>query len=111
MAVTVTLDCEQISDWKSFHGQFQRAFGFPSFYGRNMDAWIDCMSSLDEPDGGMTNVHCHRGDVVTLRLENVKPFATCCPEQYNALIECSAFVNWQRLKVSDPPVPALSFRL
>jgi RNAse (barnase) inhibitor barstar len=38
-----------ISDWKSFHAEFRRVFGFPEFYGHNMDAWIDCMTSLDEP--------------------------------------------------------------
>ena len=91
----VSLDCNSINDWNSFHEEFARVFGFPAFYGRNMDAWIDCLTSLDEPEDGMSSVHCARGSVVTLALANVKAFAERCPEQYNAVIECSAFVNWR----------------
>lgn len=47
---------------------------------------------------------------MTLALSNVKAFAHRCPEQYNAMIECLAFVNWRRLETGDPSVLALSFR-
>ena len=107
--VKVSLDCSKIRDWESFHEEFSRIFGFPGFYGRNMNAWIDCLTSLDAPDDGMSAVHCEPGSVVTLELQNVKAFAIRCPEQYNAVIECSAFVNWRRLKMGDPSVLALSF--
>ena len=110
IASRVSLDCEKISDWSSFHEEFARVFGFPDFYGKNMDAWIDCMTSLDAPDDGMSNVHCEPGAVLTLELENVKSFASRCPELYEALIECSAFVNWRRLEVGESSVLALSFR-
>ena len=33
-----------IVDWDSFHDEFQRAFRFFDGYGRNGDAWIDCMT-------------------------------------------------------------------
>jgi RNAse (barnase) inhibitor barstar len=52
----IAIPADQITDWESFHSVFQAAFGFPDFYGRNMNAWIDCMSYLDEPPSGMTNV-------------------------------------------------------
>jgi hypothetical protein len=35
------------------------------------------------------------GFPVTLRLDHVRDFRRRCPEQYAALIECSAFVNWR----------------
>ena len=44
----VKIDCSLIKDWESFHQCFREGFGFPAFYGNNMNAWIDCMSSLDE---------------------------------------------------------------
>ncbi len=75
-----------------------------------MDAWIDCLTSLDAPEDAMSSIHCEPGSVVTLELSNVKAFENRCPEQYNAVIECSAFVNWRRLEVGDPSVLALSFR-
>jgi hypothetical protein len=105
----VSLDCKAILDWDSFHEEFARVFGFPAFYGKNMNAWIDCLTSLDEQDDGMTTIHCEPGTVVTLELQNVKDFEFRCPELYKALIECSAFVNWRRLELGQPSVLALSF--
>ena len=105
----VSIDCERITDWDSFHSVFAEAFGFPDFYGRNMDAWNDCMSSLDAPEDGMTSVHCAPGAVVTLELQNVRGFRTRCPELYAALVECSAFVNWRLNEVGQRSVIALSF--
>lgn len=105
----IGIDARQITDWASFHEVFARAFGFPQFYGRNMDAWIDCMTSLDSPDDGMTSVHTVDHGVVVLRIDYVDDLARRCPEQYEAIIECSAFVNWRRIEVGEEPVLALSF--
>jgi RNAse (barnase) inhibitor barstar len=108
-ASRISVDCEVIRDWPSFHEEFARIFGFPDFYGKNMDAWIDCMTSLDAPDDGLSSVHCSPGSVLTLELKNVKAFADRCPEQYEALIRCSAFVNWRRIEIGGASVLALSF--
>ena len=105
----VVLECDRIVDWRSFHAEFARLFGFPTFYGRNMNAWIDCMTSLDSPNDGMSEVHCAPGTVLTLQLENVESFRSRCREQYDALVECSAFVNWRRIELGEPSVLALSF--
>jgi hypothetical protein len=75
-----------------------------------MDAWIDCMTSLDKPDDAMTSIHAPKDRVLTLQLENVAPFREQHPELYAAIIECSAFVNWRRLEVGEPAVLAISFR-
>ncbi len=105
----VKLDTRRIRDWETFHDVFAELFGFPDFYGRNMDAWIDCMTSLDDPGGGMSTVHAPAGGVVILQLEHVNDFARRCPEQYAATIECAAFVNWRKNEVGEPAVLALSF--
>jgi len=106
---TVTLDCDAIRDWPTFHDEFARVFGFPDFYGKNMDAWIDCMTSLDLPEDGMSKVHCAPGTVFTLALQNVKSFKRRYPEQYDAIVRCTAFVNFRRIEVGEPSVLALSF--
>ena len=90
IATKVSLDCDRIKDWQSFHEEFVHAFGFPDFYGKNMDAWIDCLTYLDDPDAGMTNVHCNPGSVM-VELSNVKPFKQRCPDQYDAVIEMLGF--------------------
>jgi hypothetical protein len=103
------IDCDRITDWPSFHEEFNRVFQFSAFYGRNMDAWIDCMSSLDAPEDEMTSIHCEPGKILTIELERVKPFMVRCPEQYSAIVECSAFVNWRRIEQGQPAVLALSY--
>jgi hypothetical protein len=107
--VIVRLDCDRITDWETFHTVFAEVFGFPAFYGRNMDAWIDCMSWLDDPESGMTTVNAPPGGVLTLHLDGIDGFASRCPEQYAALIECAAFVNWRRSSSGDGAVLALSY--
>jgi hypothetical protein len=106
---TVAIQTSRIQDWATFHGVFAEAFGFPTFYRRNMNAWIDCMTSLDDPDAGMTTVHASVGSVIALQLEDVDDFAARCPEMYDAIIEATAFVNWRRLEQGRAAVLALSF--
>jgi hypothetical protein len=109
VAAKVSLDCEKIRDWQSFHEVFAHSFGFPSFYGKNMDAWIDCMTYLDDPAAGMSTIHCERGSVLVLELLNVKPFRHQCAELYEAIVDGVAFVNWRRLENGDGAVLAISF--
>jgi hypothetical protein len=105
----VTINGAAIRDWATFHDVFAAALGFPGFYGRNMDAWIDCLSYADDADAGMLAVPVPRGTVLTIQIDSVNTFAAKSPEQYAALLECAAFVNWRRLERGDGPVVALSF--
>jgi RNAse (barnase) inhibitor barstar len=89
---TLVLPTERITDWPSFHAVCARLFGFPAFYGNNMNAWIDCMSDLTE-DAGMTAVRLRTGETLTLRVPGYEAFARVCPEVSAALLECTAFVN------------------
>jgi RNAse (barnase) inhibitor barstar len=109
MQVIIKLDTRPITDWTTFHEVFAEVLGFPGFYGRNMNAWIDRMTCLDDPPAQMTTVHAPAGGVVVLELEDVAAFARRCPEQYAVLVECTAFVNWRRIETGEPAVLALSF--
>lgn len=103
---TVKIDGSRLSDWAAFHDVFAEALGFPDFYGRNMDAWIDCMTSLDAPEDGLTSVHGSGTDPVVLHIQNA---SSVPPELFEALSECAAFVNWRRIEVGEPAILALSF--
>jgi RNAse (barnase) inhibitor barstar len=105
----VRIDARRITDWDAFHDIFAEAFGFPDFYGRNGNAWIDCMGYLDDPGAGMTRVHVAPGDVLTLQLDNVADLRECFREAYDEIIESSAFVNWRRIEMGYPPVLVISF--
>jgi hypothetical protein len=103
----IMLQSDKITDWDTFHAEFQERFGFPGFYGCNMNAWIDCMGYLDEPDSGMTSVTVAKGGLVVIRVENAPALKERCPEQFDDLLECAAFVNYRRVNVGESPILAL----
>lgn len=105
----VRMDMRRITDWKSFHDEFAHVFGFPSFYGRNMDAWIDCMTSLDAPNDGMSSVHCSPPDVVVLQLDHATHLRRHAPDLLDAIVQCAAFVNSRRIDMGQCAVLALSY--
>jgi RNAse (barnase) inhibitor barstar len=92
------IDGAKISDWESFHTVFSKEFMFPSYYGKNMDAWIDCMSDLDS-----------EGEMISIWIKNVNALKSENQEIYMALIECSAFVNYRYVSEGGSPLIALSF--
>ncbi len=59
----IVIDFKKIKDWKSFHDQFSEVMGFPNFYGENMNAWIDCMSYIDDTDAAMSGHYCNPGKI------------------------------------------------
>jgi RNAse (barnase) inhibitor barstar len=98
----VTLDTEQIHDWETFHTQSAEAFGFPDFYGKNMNAWIDCLTYLPEGDG-MSQFTLAPTELLFIRLTNFESFSQAQTEICLALLECTAFVNQRYISVGDIP--------
>lgn len=90
MTPRVRVPREALESFARFHGVFAEVLGFPEFYGRNMDAWIDCMSDADDPSSGMTRVHVEPDGVWVLDVD-------CGPaieqEVLAALVDCAASVN------------------
>jgi RNAse (barnase) inhibitor barstar len=109
LVMSVTVPTKQISDWDTFHDTFAATFGFPAFYARNMSAWMDCLMSLDDRGSEMSRVHAPEGGCIALLLDDIDDFAARCPEQYRAIVDFSALVNWRRITRGDPPVIALAF--
>ena len=109
MTKNVSVDGSKITNWETFHNLFEELLGFPGFYGRNMDAWIDCMTSIDVLEGGLTKLHVRTGEVMVLCISGVSELKKRCPDIYDNLIESSAFVNWRRIERNVPAVLALSF--
>ncbi len=104
----VRFETTAICDWKSFHAAFARVMGFPDFYGANMDAWIDCMSDLRDPQYGMTSIHVGADELLELEVVDSGDFISRQPEQFSALVECTAFINRVRfLDEGRPPVISL----
>lgn len=100
--VEVDLQTDRIVDWDSFHSACKDAFGFPEFYGRNLDAWIDCMSYLDDSDE-MTTFHLKANEVLNIRLTDSDNFRLRAPGLFEAIIDCTAAVN-KRYIERDMPI-------
>jgi RNAse (barnase) inhibitor barstar len=100
----VRVQTKKITDWDRFHTVFAETMGFPDFYGRNMNAWIDC---LTWPDDGMTWFTVAPGELIHLEIVDTKDFAKRLPEIFQAFIESTTFVNWRRVEKGDLPILAL----
>ena len=105
---TVTLNGTAMSDEQSFHAEFQSALGFPAFYGRNMDALIDCLGYADDPSAGMCSVCVTPGEVLVLCIENAEDFKRRCPALWLSFLESAAFVNWRRTERGQAAILSVS---
>jgi RNAse (barnase) inhibitor barstar len=102
---TIELDATKITDRETFHTVFAKTFGFVESYGCNGDAWIDCMSRLDED---FSEVTVAQGDLVLLHLANSASLKAVAPQILSELFETAAFVNWRRTEIGLPPKLILS---
>lgn len=91
----VKIDSSKLNNWKNFHNEFSEKFEFPDYYGRNMDAWIDCMDDLVEE---LTIIDL--GDCRSLKENN--------SEILKAILEYSAYVNFRKLEEKIEPTLVVS---
>lgn len=89
----VSIDFGDIKDWEAFHSVFFEVMGFPEFYGRNMDAWIECMSYVDDTDAGMSTVTVEPEESLEMVILGVEEAIKTCPDVFQGFMECVAFVN------------------
>ncbi|MFC4455948.1 barstar family protein [Deinococcus sonorensis] len=88
----VTLDTSGIHDWDSFHEVSKSTFGSPDFYGRNMNAWGDGLTYLDEGDG-MSNINLGPDELLHIHLLHSAEFSSALPDVWNEFLSCVAFTN------------------
>jgi hypothetical protein len=102
----VRIITEDIQDWTSFHQEFKRAMELPDFYGMNMNAWIDCLTYLDEGDG-MSRFHLAAGVMLHIEIPDAAGFKSRWPEIFEALVDCTAYVNRRQLEAGKPSTLSL----
>ena len=91
MAV-VRLPADRIADWASFHSVCKEAFGFPDFYGENMNAFADCLSYIDEGDG-MSPITLQADEDLRIEIVGSVDFSVRNPEILVALKDAVQLVN------------------
>ncbi len=98
MEYTETINGKSIQDWESFHNEFQTKLGFFEGYGRNMDAWIDCMSDMftNGEYKSLTKFDLNDGDTFTLVVRDSDQWKNQNPDTYTKFIDCLEFVIKER---------------
>jgi RNAse (barnase) inhibitor barstar len=87
-----------VDDWQSFHQISKEVFGFPDFYGMNMDAWIDCLRYVDD---GMSRFDIAGSDRLEIVVDDSEQFRAHASEIFEAFVEAVAFINDDYLKSGD----------
>ncbi len=103
------LDGAAIKDFESFHDQCAREFGFPAFYGRNMNAWVDCLTYLRESDG-MTRFVLGRSETLLIEVVSTDSFRRYASEVFDAFVDGTAFVNQRHVDAGELPAISVLFR-
>ncbi len=96
------LDGTRITDWPSFHLQSQAVFGFPPFYGRTQDAWIDSLSDLYAPDG-LSRFRLAASEHLTITLTDTEGLCTRAPDVLAGFVACVAAVNVRYREAGERP--------
>jgi len=87
----IQINTDRIINWKTFHSHFADQFGFPDYYGQNMNAWIDSMEEFVIE--GITILEF--GDCGSLKER--------APEIHKAILECNAFINYRSTEAGEEP--------
>ena len=106
---TVHVDGAAIRDWQSFHSECQVKFGFPDFYGRNMDAWIDCLSTLRDNDG-MSAFTLAPDETLRIEIAHSSILQGQAPQILDALWDCVDAINERYTKNGEKPAAELVLR-
>ncbi|MBI1891669.1 MAG: barstar family protein [Burkholderiales bacterium] len=104
-----TLDGSAITDWASFHAVSKQVFGFPDFYGNNMDAWVDCLSYLRD-DEGMSKFRLMPDEVLEIDVTHAEQIKQRAPEILEELAFCVDAINDRYDDYGEKPALKLIIR-
>ena len=99
---TVKLNGEAITNWEAFHNESQRVFGFPDFYGRNMNAWVDCLSYLRDDDG-MSAFRLKPDEILRIEVQHADLLRKQAPEILDDLAFCIEAINDRYADYGEKP--------
>lgn len=106
----IRIDARRLTDSAALHAVLAETFGFPKKYGKNLDALVDCLTSLDDPQAGMSRVQLFPGQTALLVLDHYEEVESKgAREQLKQLVDVVAFVNWRRLDAKASPVLAIAY--
>lgn len=106
----IRIDARRLKNSAALHTTLSETFGFTAEYGKNLDALVDCLTSLDDPDAGMSQIQMFPGQMALLVLDHCAEIAGKPQEaQVRSLVDVVSFVNWRRLEEQEPPILAIAY--
>lgn len=89
---TITLNFSSIKTIEELYDELAINLGFPDFFGRNVDAVIDCMFGVRYPEEGMTKVNISEDGYLSL---NIKNFSSADIKLKDLIVYIVEFVNYK----------------
>lgn len=83
------IDLRNIYSWQRFHDYFAQFEGFPEYYGRNLNAWIDVMQDYYD-ESWLCVIIKPEPDITT----EDNPYL-------GAILDCITFINFRKLEESS----------
>lgn len=105
----VIIDFTKIKDLETFHAAFTETTGFPQSNGHNLDAWIDCMSRIDNLDAGLSSFTISPNESLEMIIIGTEVAFKTCPDVFKAFLEGTASVNQRFLKKRSKTILKIIF--
>lgn len=86
----ISVDFRQVNTLDEMHEALMKVFHFPDFYGKNVNALIDCWSSLRYPEDEMVGVTIDKDESLLLE---VKAMSRLNPIMMNHFVNAVEGVN------------------
>lgn len=99
------IDFSDIKKIEDMHELLMKKFGFPDFYGKNIHALIDCLSSLRYPEDGMTSITLKKDETLLLIIKNISETSRDVIVDFIIAIEA---VNQRNINIGSPVSVLLS---
>lgn len=68
--MNINIDFKNVKTLKDMHYMLKEIFGFPDFYGYNVNALIDCLGDLRYPDYGMSKITLRENEILYIFIYN-----------------------------------------
>jgi hypothetical protein len=94
------INFSNVCDLDSMHELLKERFGFPDFYGKNVNALIDCWSSLRRPEDGMTSICLGFDEVLNLTIRSLPMDNLMILNHFLIAVEA---VNQRNIETQYPP--------
>lgn len=90
----IAIDFSEVNSLDELHDLLAYAFQFPDFYGKNIHALIDCLSSLPYPEHEMSGFILDKDEALFIETEGLSKMNLTCLTHFLAAVE---FVNQRKI--------------